>query len=815
MIGETISHYRILQRLGSGGMGEVYEAEDPRLGRRVALKFLPRNLQDDRASLERFQREARAASQINHHNICTIYDVAEFEGRPFLVMELLEGESLKTRLQQGPLPLEQVLNIGIQVADALDAAHSQGVIHRDIKPGNIFISPRGQVKILDFGLAKLTRATAPKGAVALGGPSDDDSLTALGLIPGTAYYMSPEQARNEELDARTDIFSLGVVLYEMATGQKPFAGKSPVVTLAAILDDRPVAPSTINPALPPEFEAVVAKALEKKRDRRYASAAEMRNELLALKRESDSALAVPVRRDGWRRRAASVFAVASAKHRYIQLGIAAFIVMMLFVLTMWWARNARRAQVTQPSNTVAVLPLQNAVKDLETDYLRFAIADEISTALTYTPGLEVRPIPADKSGDFTDPARIGRDLRVAYVISGHYVRQGGRLIVNLQAVDVAANRVAWQGTFNFPPGDYLAMQRELASQVRRGLLPVIGGSAGAIETATKPSNREAYDLYLRSIAVPHDPIPSRQAIVMLERSVALDPGYAPAWDALGLRYYYDAQYSGGGYMAFDRAVAAYERAVALDPNFAPATAHLTRTFVERGELETAYEHAEKLLKARPDNLQAHFTMSYVLRYAGLLQEAAQHCDRALAIDPGNYAIRSCAFTFAFQGRTRRAMDFVALDAGSSWALNVTPWILLRGDNGRSLRDAAARMSGESPWFGNLLQACLDNNRQDLFSGMVTDAEPILLALRDPEFRYLQGSVLAYCGQRGLALRLLKSAVDSHYCATQNLERDPLLDNLRDMPDFDRLKVKSRVCQRGVLERVQKTESATAPAMPAD
>src|SRR5215467_11632409 len=279
MIGQQVSHYRILGKLGGGGMGVVYEAEDLKLGRHVALKFIPENLAGDPKSLERFTREARAASLLNHPNICTIHGIEDNNGHPFIVMERLEGESLKQHIAGHPMAIEQVLEVGVQVADALLASHAKNIVHRDIKPANIFLTPTGQVKVLDFGLAKLMHHV---------GTEDDLSLTAVGVIPGTAVYMSPEQARSETVDARSDLFSFGVVLYEMSTGKKPFTGANSLVTLEAVLHSKPTPPRALNPKIPVELEGIVGKAMEKDRNHRYQSAAEIKSDLALLKREAES-----------------------------------------------------------------------------------------------------------------------------------------------------------------------------------------------------------------------------------------------------------------------------------------------------------------------------------------------------------------------------------------------------------------------------------------------------------------------------------------------------------------------------------------------
>ena len=850
MIRETISHYRILRKLGGGGMGLVYEAEDLRLGRRVALKFLPDRLCSDPTALERFQREARATSLLNHPNICTIYDIEEYEGRPFIAMELMEGETLKQLLDarggrdpntREPLELEQLLDIAIQVCDALEAAHAQGIIHRDLKPANIFLTRRGQAKILDFGLAKLapsvarspvfsnTASALPEDASGSGllsspaaaraasasrggtsssssgsrsAPSDDNSsLTVLGSIPGTISYMSPEQVRNEELDARSDLFSFGIVLYEMATGRKPFLGNSSVSTMAAILERKPVSPRTLNPALPPEFEAILGKALEKPVRLRYQSAASFRSDLQRLKQESEVAPAagepLPSRRD-------RVFRSVSSKMRYLQFGAAGLLLTVALVAGLWLLKRARSA-ASATHNAVAVLPFQNIGQNQDQDFLRIALADEITTVLTYTRTLEVRPVSATAkyANGPIDPVKAGRELRVADVVAGHFLVEGKNLAVTLEAIDVVHDRLLWQASVTVPANDRLLLQKELAQKIRQGLVPVIAGTAsGALETATRPRNVEAYDLYLRSTAIPHDPAPNREAIAMLERSVGMDPGYAPAWDALGLRYYYESSYGPGGNAMFDRGIHAYERAVSLDPDFLLGAAHLARNRVERGNLLVGYKEARALVARRPNNAQAHFTLSYALRYAGLLQEAGKECDTALKLDPGDYSLRSCAIVFAEMGNETRAMDYLNLDSGSEWYANVLPWILLRKGDVAEARTAAEKMTLGGIWFGGLLQSCVAPgaavDMADL-DFVAHNAMPELLEQRDPEFHYLQGSVLAFCGEREMAARLLQKAIAQNYCAGEALVADPLLQKLRPYPEFDQLRKASQSCQKRILE----------------
>src|SRR5271167_178495 len=371
LIGQTVSHYRILGKLGGGGMGVVYEAEDTRLGRHVALKFIPDNLANDRKALDRFLREARAASQLNHPNICIIHDIEDHEGHPFIVMEKLEGMSLKERLKGKPVEVEEILDVGIQVADALAACHAKGIVHRDIKPANIFLTATGQVKILDFGLAKVSRALDSSD-----GELKED-LTLAGEIFGTAVYMSPEQARGEELDPRSDLFSLGAVLYQMATGKKPFSGTNVVTTMDAVLNQKPVSPLKLNPALPADLEGILGRAMEKDRGQRYENAQAMKGDLESLKRETEPTLThsgrtkppLPYRIK------TSTFQTSSKLQTYLLLGMGALLVLALATVAAFWFKQRGGGA---PRNTIAVLPLRNVSGDVSVEFLRSALSDEIA-----------------------------------------------------------------------------------------------------------------------------------------------------------------------------------------------------------------------------------------------------------------------------------------------------------------------------------------------------------------------------------------------------------------------------------------------------
>jgi TolB-like protein len=607
--------------------------------------------------------------------------------------------------------------------------------------------------------------------------------------------MSPEQARSEDLDARSDIFSFGVVLYEMATGKKPFTGTNVVTTLHAVISQKAPSPLTLNPGLPVELEGIIGKAMEKDRAKRYQNAAEMKADLERLKKETESGLTRSRSRIVPPKVAAHVFQKTSSKQTWILVGLVGLLLAILAAVGAWWFRQ-RGVNAHASNRTIAVLPLQNINNNQEGEFLRLALADEIANTLTYARTLEIRPSSATRkyANGQADPQTIGQELQVGTVVTGHFLEENKKVLVTLEAIAVKDNKLIWTGSFTAPSDNLVALQNQLSKKVRQELLPALGVARTSLEASSTPQNTEGYDWYLRSLPVLHDPQPNKEAIAMLERSLKLDPNYAPAWEALGRRYYFDAIYSGGGAAQYDRSNDAYRKALALEPGRVRAAGFLATNEVEVGHLEKAYQDARDLVARRPDNAFAHYSLAYVLRYAGMLDEAQRECDAGVAIDPGDFNWRSCAFAFFEVGKTAFAKQYLSKDAGSEWSNAVMVSVLMREGRMKEAREATEKMSTNPTWMRDFLQSCLNKQPREALDLLAEQARDRLLPEQDSELKYYQGALLAQCGEKKIAYEFLRKAVDQRYCAYQALQSDPLLTGVQGDSDFKEIVQAAGECQ---------------------
>jgi TolB-like protein len=640
---------------------------------------------------------------------------------------------------------------------------------------------------------------------------------------GTVAYMSPEQVRAKELDSRTDLFSFGAVLYEMATGDVPFHGESSAVICEAIMNRAPVPALRLNHEIPARLEDIINKALEKDRNLRYQHASEMRSDLQRLKRDTDtgrtpspaageeSRISAGPGSSGRHSAASGGAGSVATQTPYAKIAAIVAAVAVVALAVFFWQSKRQATPVASSANptTVAVLPFQNMGSDKGADFLSLALPDEIATALSYVHSISIRPFATTSkyTGTSVDLQQAGKEMRVTDIVTGHYLKEGDQLQITLEAVDVANNRTVWRDTMTASAPDMIAMRSQITTKVRQGLVPALGAGNDSAEGATKPKNEEAYDLYLRSVSMPHDPAPNKEAVPMLERAVGLDPTYAPAWGALGLRYYFESQYGGGGEAMFQRSNAALERALALDPNLVVAAGQLIANRVERGDLARAYKDADDLIKRQPGIGWAHQSLAYVLRYAGLLDESAGECEKALALDPGNFGFRSCAFTYAEMGNTERGMDFLRLDAGSDWVNRNVVRLLWSEGKISEAREAVEKLPAADALI-NFDRVCSEHPPSGQTATTEVNqaaraTEPEMAGNPDPENRYLFATSMAYCGEKEMALRLLKSTIAGRYCAYTALQKDPLLASLRGTPEFAQLLATAKQCQDGFLaERAQ-------------
>jgi serine/threonine protein kinase/Tfp pilus assembly protein PilF len=598
MIGRLVSHYRVSAKLGSGGMGIVYQAEDTSLGRKVALKFLPAEMAQDAPSLERFQREARAASALNHPGICTVYAIDQHEGQHFIAMELLEGETLSDRMRRAPFELTQLIDVAMQIADALESAHAKGIVHRDIKPANIFLTSRGQVKVLDFGLAKVERRADEQSEAT---EMRVNELTKAGTTIGTVSYMSPEQARAQLTDGRTDLFSFGTVLYQMATGTLPFQGDSAAVIFDAILNREPPPVNQINPSVPADLARVIAKALEKDRVFRYQSATELRTDLLRIKRDHDS---------GGRRASES--------------------------------SDPRKNSAESAEKSLAILYFENLSGMKEDEYLRDGVTEDIIAELAKIKGLKIFSRATilryrDKS---VNPADIGQQLNAAYVLTGSLRRAGARLRINAELIDSGTEFPLWSERYDREMKDVFEVQDEIARNIAEALRVTLSPQEEQALAAKPTENLQAYDLYLRGKTYARRL--TRQdidfALQMFENAVSLDPDFALAHAAIAnacAQYHYHYERNPRW---LERAVGATQRASTLKPEAPEVQLAESWILYAEGKYAEAAAKMRALISRKAECEGAYYLLGRSLFSAGDYQGVVEIAEAATASSGDDYNV---------------------------------------------------------------------------------------------------------------------------------------------------------------------------------
>jgi serine/threonine protein kinase len=798
--GTRLAHYEIISLLGSGGMGEVYLAEDTRLRRKVALKMLKPELTSEERDLRRFEQEALAASALNHPNILTIYEFRQVDNLRFIVSEYIEGDTLREKIAHGPLHPNTVVEIAIQIASALSAAHASGIIHRDIKPDNVIVRKDGIVKVLDFGIAKLSQSKLEE-TIRRKTLATTSDTSQPGMVVGTAKYMSPEQARGQAIDVRSDIFSLGSVVYELITGRAAFVGDTTTDVLAAILTADPSPPADFVPDVPYELERIISKSMRKDRETRYQAAADLQIDLQDYEKETEfqARLKVPARprpaRTGWNsltpaRATASQLGPATPSLRRWFV-VSAFLIAVVAMGYFVAQRTVGGLQKSHP-RTLAILPFRNLQQDPQTDFLGFSLADEIISKLGSINALNVRPSSSvDKYRNLViDPKKVASDLNVDTLLTGGFIREGDELRITAQLIDVKPDKILWRDVIDVKYDRLLTVQDRVSEQIIKGLeLNLTPAEAASIKPA-KPINGEAYEYYLRGIDF-YSLNQFADAISALEKSTSLEPNYAPAWAHLGRAYTTHASLEFGGREDYIKAQAAYEKAIALNPSLLEPRIYMANLFTDTGRAEQAVPLLRSVLQDSPNNAEAHWELGYAYRFAGMLNESVAECARARQSDPQVKINSSALNAYLYLGEYEKFLE--------SLPANDNVYILFYRGLGEfymnKLQEAAADFDRAYDQNSSLLPADVGKalsysiKRQparglQLLQQTVAKVEDS--GVSDAEGMYKLAQAFAVLGDKASALHMLRHSIGGGFFCFPYFQSDPLLENIRGESEFQNL-----------------------------
>ncbi len=795
MIGRTISHYRVLEKLGGGGMGIVYKAEDLRLGRHVCLKFLPEKLSKDHPAIERFQREARAASSLNHPHICTIYDVDEYEEQNFIVMEFLEGQTLKHRISGRPMEIERVPEYGHQMADALEAAHSKAIIHRDIKPANIFLTERGQIKLLDFGLAKLLPERKGVGSLTHAGggfsnTTQDAHLTSTGVAMGTVAYMSPEQVRGEELDERTDLFSLGLVLYEMATGKQAFVGNTSGVVFDAILNRAPVPAARLNLAISPQLEQIINKALEKNRVLRYRTAADLSADLQRLKRDSDSARAFQVTTGTPSEPAWKLNWI-----HYVWIGALALVLLLLGLNVGGLRERVFGGAGAARIDSIAVLPFTNVSKDPKTEYLSDGITESLINSLSQLPNLAVtsRNTVFRYKGQSADPEKLGHDMGVRAILTGRLVQTGDELMISVSLEDVRESRQIWGEQYNRKLSNLVSVQQEIAADIYGRLRPKLAGEERKLLAKRPTESVEAYQLYLQGLFYWNKWTEAdfKRAADYFTQAVQKDSRYALSYAGLADTY---SLLGDAGYLppseAWPKAKAAAMQALEIDDTLAEA--HTSLALVKE-HFEWDWTGAEtefrRALELNPNSATAHHWYGDYLANMGRLEEGLRETKRAQELDPLSLIINTTlGWQLYLARRSDQAIDqlhkVLDIDAKFTRARRILEEVYAQSGKQKEAveeREKVLSLSGSPELAASIAEDFAKSGYKGVQQSWLDGLTEISKHGYVSSYSIAEGYMRL--GQKEKALEWLEKAYEEHDSGLVSIGVEPMFDAIRADPRF--------------------------------